>query len=288
MGQNIEREAKDNIRREVTAYPGANVAFYRTDKGDAVRAVIQYRGRSREVRFWRMSSQAHAMRSIISDTRRQMRDLGIIDRDKGRHPIRHVGVIGDKLIAAVKKAAPESFAPPAPEPDTEPVIDIDVGSADQENDERDLYVVIDDFLCPDAIAERNRATRQETRPMKTTSDSASAEPIPQSNGANGHAAVTKNKLTKQEVVALTKLLLRVGATDEKTGLYAYQEGWGDEQVHKALGTKANLSVVSDTRKDYFGKLASEMKAAKLTDAARIELLEARVSELEKQLRILIG
>lgn len=291
MGQNIEREAKDNIRREVTAYAGADVQFYRTDRGDAVRAVIQYRGKSREVRFWRVTNQGQAMKSIIFDTRRQMRDLGIIDREKGRQPVRHVGIIGEKLLDAVKKAAPEAFAPPPTAVQLHPMPEpeIDVGTEDDEPDDPTYMDFDRNFLCPDEIAERTQRN-QEKPPM--TEPAAPEAPQAKANGTNGHTAaptgVVKNKLAKLEVVALTKLLMRHGATDEATGIYAYNEGWSDERLHAELKTKAAPHVVSETRRDGFGKLASEVKAKSRTDADRIGELEARVAKLEADLRTLIG
>lgn len=289
---NIEREARENIRREVTSRGGA-VDFYRHN-GDVTRAVIKWLGKSREVRFKRVSGQPHVMRSIMSDTRREMRNLGIIDRDKGRAPIREsqVGAIGAKLLEAVKKAAPEEFAAPP-----EPEIEMDVGSADDdENREFDgRYDLPEDaILCPDEIASRRQPVPpQETRPMKEQAATSTPHPVPHPNGAgNGQKEAQKEpkavetvvggKLKNLEVMDATKLMLRHGDTADG-GVYSYHEGWTDERVHREIGTKASVLAVVTLRKSGGMRLASEIKALTKSDTARIEALEREVVDLKARL-----
>lgn len=298
---NIEREARENIRREVSAYPGAEVQFYRHN-GEILRAVIRWHGKSREVRFRRTSHQPHVMRAIISDTRREMRDLGIIPRDRAREPLKaaQVGVIGAKLLDAVKKAAPEAFAPPPPPPHPPPEPEIDVGGPEDEGDDYNGYFQVPQDtgpLCPDEIAARRHQPStafaavppqpKETKTMTQLAEASLPFPpdLPKSNG-NGHAQNGKPvKMSHTDVVAATKLLLKHGSVGPG-GIYTYVDGWGDERVRAESNTAATVQSIIKLRRDPgngFGRLATERKVPPLAEADRLTALEKQIDDLKKRL-----
>ena len=302
---NIEREARENIRREVTSH-GGEVDFFRHN-GEITRAVIRWCGRSREVRFKRVSSQPQVMRSIMADTRREMRNLGIIDRDKGREPIRsnQVGAIGAKLLEAVKKAVPEEFAPPpAPVRVPESEVEIDVGSDEDEIDEvdDDWRLPEANFLCPDEIASLraagNRVKSQiappskETKPMTEFVAATSGANPPMANGkaeapevktaGTAGTAGTGIKLSHAQVFAATKLMIEHGRSGTD-GIFVWDQGWNDERVHREIGAKSSVLAVTMLRKKGGLKLASEVHTPAKSDSARIEALEKMVGELKARL-----
>lgn len=100
----IEREARRAIRAEIEPFEpqGASVSF-RADRNDRVRATIVWKGKPHLLYFKRVGTGRNDIKSIVTETRRAMRQLGI-PLDKATR--QQVGSLGEILR--------EALAPPPP------------------------------------------------------------------------------------------------------------------------------------------------------------------------------
>jgi hypothetical protein len=269
MVSDVGRHTKAAIRDELEQYPGAIAKFH--DDGERVRCVLAYRGKQRAFYYSRHAVKPHAVKSVVSDLRHEMRQLGIISKP--------IGALGEKMVEAARKngngSHPIPIRPPPPPLDEE-----------EDDDEPDFG----DPPCPDAIAAQRQGAPYKETPM---SASVTTLPVP-AQGQPPQPSADKvdnrgrNKLDRAAVLRVGNLFVRNGSYDEsiedtRKRLYVYNDGWSDQRIFETAKVEVEIRTIIELRRDYYGFLASEMRPAKDDLTARMAAQDAIIRDLQTRL-----